>query len=55
LLAVDGGVNEETIGACAQAGANLFVTGTALLGHANYPQRLAELNALARSHKDVQV
>ena len=32
LLSVDGGVDLETIGRCAEAGAGLFVTGTALLG-----------------------
>ncbi|MDR3233599.1 MAG: ribulose-phosphate 3-epimerase [Planctomycetaceae bacterium] len=32
LISVDGGISEETIAFAAQAGANLFVTGTALLG-----------------------
>jgi ribulose-phosphate 3-epimerase len=31
-LEVDGGVHEETAGPCAQAGANLFVTGSAVFG-----------------------
>jgi ribulose-phosphate 3-epimerase len=34
-LEVDGGVHEETAGACAQAGANLFVTGSAVFGSAD--------------------
>jgi ribulose-phosphate 3-epimerase len=55
LLSVDGGVNTETLGACARAGAKLFVTGTALLGHGDYTQRLAELRSLALAHNDVQV
>lgn len=54
LLSVDGGVNTETIRACARAGAELFVTGTALLGWDNYPTRLAELRSLAQS-PNVQV
>jgi len=54
LLSVDGGVNPETIGACARAGAELFVTGTALLGWDNYQTRLAELRSLAQS-PNVQV
>jgi ribulose-phosphate 3-epimerase len=52
LLSVDGGVNPETIGRCAQAGASLFVVGTALLGHEDYRQRLVELTALAKSYSD---
>jgi ribulose-phosphate 3-epimerase len=55
LLSVDGGVNTETIGRCAQAGADVFVAGTAFFGHENYPQRLAELTNLARTAKDVPV
>ena len=33
LLSVDGGIGEDTIASVADAGANLFVVGTALLGH----------------------
>ena len=55
LLSVDGGINPDTISACAQAGAQLFVTGTALLGHDNYQERLTELTALTKPHKDVRV
>jgi ribulose-phosphate 3-epimerase len=54
LFSVDGGVNAETIGACARAGAELFVTGTALLGWDNYQTRLAELRSLAQT-PNVQV
>ena len=54
LLSVDGGVNLDTIGQCAQAGANLIVTGTALLGAADYRKRLDELRMLALSHKYVR-
>ena len=49
LLSVDGGVNLDTIGLCAEAGAQLFVTGTALLGYEDYRKRLAELTTLVKS------
>lgn len=55
LLSVDGGVNEETIGACAAAGAHLFVMGTALFSHPDYSQRLGELRAIAKPITDVRV
>jgi ribulose-phosphate 3-epimerase len=55
LLSVDGGVNPETIGRCAGAGADILVTGTAFFSHEDYPQRLAELTSLAKTAKDVQV
>jgi len=43
LVSVDGGVNLATIGRCVGAGANLLVTGTALLGHDDYAQQLDSL------------
>lgn len=55
LLSVDGGVNLDTIGRCAQAGANLLVTGTALLEAADYRKRFDELRMLALSQKDVRI
>ena len=55
LLSVDGGVNLETVGPCAGAGATLLVTGTALLGEKDYEQRLLELRTQAQSHRGVQV
>lgn len=48
LLSVDGGVNPKTIGVCAEAGADIFVVGTALLGSPDYARRIAELTNLAR-------
>jgi ribulose-phosphate 3-epimerase len=54
LLSVDGGVNLDTIGQCTQAGANLLVTGTALLGEPDYRKRFDELRTLALSHTDVR-
>ncbi len=55
LLSVDGGINSETIGDCAAAGADLFVTGTALFAEDNYTDRIAQLTGLAKSTKDVRV
>ena len=55
LLSVDGGVNPQTIGSCAQAGANFFVTGTALLGHADYVERMQQLRALAQAGADADI
>ncbi len=54
LISVDGGVNPQTIQSCAQAGANFFVTGTALLGHADYGKRMQELRELAQPSADVR-
>ena len=47
LLEVDGGVNETTITSCAQAGARLFVTGSAIFKQANYAESIQRLNRLA--------
>ena len=47
LLEVDGGVNESTIAACAEAGAELFVVGSAIFHHDDYSQRIARLTRLA--------
>jgi len=51
LLEVDGGVNPATIGDCAEAGAQLFVTGSAVFGHPDYHAALGQLTELARSHQ----
>ncbi|MDR2641361.1 MAG: ribulose-phosphate 3-epimerase [Planctomycetaceae bacterium] len=45
LISVDGGVGDNTITDCADAGANLFVTGTALF-KGNIRQRFRQLNEL---------
>jgi len=49
LLEIDGGVNPDTIGLCAEAGAQLFVVGSAIFKHPPYAQALARLTDLARS------
>lgn len=55
LLSVDGGVNPKTIAACAEAGADVFVVGTALLGYPDYTRRIAELTSLAKVGGAVRV
>lgn len=49
LLEIDGGINEATISRAAQAGAQLFVVGSAIFGHERYDSAVAELDRLARS------
>lgn len=46
-IEIDGGVSPKTIGSIAQAGANIFVAGSAVFGHHNYAQVIAELKANA--------
>ena len=52
LLSVDGGVGDETMGPCVQAGAQMLVTGTAFFRFDDYQKRLAELTRIANSSKD---
>jgi len=47
-LAVDGGVNQETIGACAQAGADFFVVGSAIFRSGDYARSIRSLTQSAR-------
>lgn len=47
LLEVDGGVQQQTIGACAEAGAQLFVVGSAIFRAASYSGAVRELTQLA--------
>lgn len=46
-LQVDGGVNAETIGRCAEAGADVFVAGSAVYGAADAPAAIEALRAEA--------
>jgi ribulose-phosphate 3-epimerase len=55
LLSVDGGVNIETVGSCAEAGADIFVAGSAVFSHNDYGRSIAEMTDLARSVKEVRV
>jgi ribulose-phosphate 3-epimerase len=44
-LEVDGGIDKETAGPCAEAGASLFVAGTAVFGAEDPARAFAELSA----------
>ncbi len=46
---VDGGIGLDTIGACAAAGANVFVAGSAVFGAPDIKARIAELRRRARA------
>jgi ribulose-phosphate 3-epimerase len=48
MLAVDGGIHPATIGAAANAGAQLLVAGSAIFAKQNYREALDELTTLAR-------
>jgi ribulose-phosphate 3-epimerase len=48
-LQVDGGVTEETIGRCAEAGADVFVAGTAVFGADDPGAAVAHLKAAAEA------
>jgi ribulose-phosphate 3-epimerase len=49
ILEVDGGVNHETIAACAKAGANWYVVGSAIFREPDYGAAVGRLSDLARS------
>jgi ribulose-phosphate 3-epimerase len=55
LLSVDGGIQHDTIGDCARAGADLLVTGSALFSQEDYGGFIEEMTALAISAKNVRV
>jgi ribulose-phosphate 3-epimerase len=46
-LQVDGGVDHETIGRCAEAGADVFVAGSAVFGMSDPAAAVTELRAMA--------
>jgi ribulose-phosphate 3-epimerase len=48
-LQVDGGVTEDTIGRCAEAGADVFVAGTAVFGAAEPAAAIEHLRAAAEA------
>ena len=49
VLEVDGGVNETTIAGCAEAGAQMFVTGSAIFKQSDYTESVARLGRLVMS------
>jgi ribulose-phosphate 3-epimerase len=54
-LQVDGGVSEETIGRCAEAGADMFVAGSAVYGSSNPAAAVQDLRQLAAAASGEQV
>ena len=50
-LQVDGGVSAETIERCADAGADVFVAGSAVYGAPDAAEAIAQLRALASAHR----
>jgi ribulose-phosphate 3-epimerase len=51
-LQVDGGVSEETIGRCAEAGADVFVAGSAVFGAEDPGAAVTKLRGLASACQD---
>lgn len=51
LLQVDGGVNDDTIAACSEAGADLLVVGSGLFAYTDYSERIQHLTGLAQSSR----
>jgi ribulose-phosphate 3-epimerase len=49
LIQVDGGINPETIGPVAAAGATVFVAGTAVFGQSDYARAIRELRGRAEA------
>lgn len=47
-IEVDGGVSPATIGEIAEAGANIFVAGSAVFGHEDYRSVIEEMKKLAK-------
>jgi ribulose-phosphate 3-epimerase len=54
LLEVDGGVSAETAGACAEAGADLYVAGTAVFSEASYATAIERIHSAAAAKKHIQ-
>jgi ribulose-phosphate 3-epimerase len=50
-LEVDGGVAPDTAGACAKAGANVLVAGSAVFKDGRYQENIAAIRAAAMAHK----
>lgn len=49
-IAVDGGIHFQTVGQCAAAGADTFISGTGLFEHKNLKGAVAKLRKLAEAH-----
>lgn len=47
-ISIDGGINEETIGAAARAGAEIFVAGSAVFGSSDYAETISNFRTLIK-------
>ena len=54
LLEVDGGVNAKTARACGEAGAELFVAGTAIFAEGDYRAAIERIHEAAVGKKQIQ-
>jgi ribulose-phosphate 3-epimerase len=54
-IAVDGGVDFQTVASCASAGADTFISGTTLFEHKNLKAAVAKMRKAAQSHAVPQV
>jgi len=54
LLSIDGGVNRQTVESCAQAGADLFVTGSAMFAEEDYGRFVQEMIDLAKGAREAK-
>jgi ribulose-phosphate 3-epimerase len=52
LVEIDGGVNATTIADISNAGADIFVAGSAIFGSDNYQRTMDNLKKLAGNHRD---
>ncbi|NCX94039.1 MAG: ribulose-phosphate 3-epimerase [Gammaproteobacteria bacterium] len=50
-IEIDGGINVSTIGQCAARGADTFVAGSAIFGHADYAEIINTLRLKAEQHR----
>ena len=53
IVEIDGGINADTIAQCAEAGANVFVAGSAVYGADDAAAAVDELRSLATQHLHV--
>ena len=51
-IEVDGGINERTATECAHAGANVFVSGSYIFGHDDYPSRIKAIRDAATKGRE---
>jgi ribulose-phosphate 3-epimerase len=53
-IAVDGGVEFHTVGSCASAGADTFISGTGIFEHKNLRAAVAKMRKIAEAHAEPQ-